>query len=243
MRQLGADAVIGGDQHGIAEARRLQVEQAAEAADLGLGAEPPRRAHQRLDLLDHAVACIDVDAGSGIGQAARFAHPVPSVSPLVGRALRMKIAPPQQNGAFRPPMGSRKARALAALAASGPCEVPGFPSSNGQGTRRPRRDRSRTRSRLADGRARNDDDSQSHHHPALSPGAGRGVRAVDRQDGMGARWLPCRRHLRRHRRLHRPPVQPAHRARRLFGPDGRQDPAGQRLRRAGLSWASCRCGW
>ena len=67
--ELGADAVIGGDQHGIAEARRLQVEQAAEAADLGLGAGPPRRADQRLDLLDHAVAGIDVDAGFGIGQS------------------------------------------------------------------------------------------------------------------------------------------------------------------------------
>ena len=47
--QLGADAVIGGDQHRIGEAGGLEVEQAAEAADLAIGARPARRAHQRLD--------------------------------------------------------------------------------------------------------------------------------------------------------------------------------------------------
>ena len=52
--QLGADAVIGGDQHRVGEAGGLEVEQAAEAADLAIGARPARRAHQRLDLLDHA---------------------------------------------------------------------------------------------------------------------------------------------------------------------------------------------
>ena len=51
--QLGADAVIGGDQHRIGKARRLEVEQTAETADLAIGARPARRAHQRLDLLDH----------------------------------------------------------------------------------------------------------------------------------------------------------------------------------------------
>ncbi len=66
--QLGADAVIGGDQHRVGEARRLEVEQAAEAADLAIGARPPGRAHQRLDLLDHEIAGIDVDAGLGIGE-------------------------------------------------------------------------------------------------------------------------------------------------------------------------------
>ena len=39
--ELGADAVIGGDQHRIGEARRLEVEQPAEAADLAVGARPP----------------------------------------------------------------------------------------------------------------------------------------------------------------------------------------------------------
>ena len=33
-----------------------------------VGARPPRRAHQRLDLLDHGIAGIDVDAGIRIGQ-------------------------------------------------------------------------------------------------------------------------------------------------------------------------------
>ncbi len=46
----------------------LQVEQAAEAADLGIGADAARGAHQRLDGVDHGVAGIDVDAGIGIGQ-------------------------------------------------------------------------------------------------------------------------------------------------------------------------------
>ena len=38
--QLGADAVIGRDQHRIGEAGGLEVEQAAEAADLAVGARP-----------------------------------------------------------------------------------------------------------------------------------------------------------------------------------------------------------
>ena len=65
--QLGADAVGGGDQHRIAVAGRLEVEQAAEAADFGVGAGPPRRPHQRLDRLDKGVAGVDIDAGIGIG--------------------------------------------------------------------------------------------------------------------------------------------------------------------------------
>ena len=40
--ELGADAVGGGDQDRILEARRLEVEQAAEAADLGVGAGAAR---------------------------------------------------------------------------------------------------------------------------------------------------------------------------------------------------------
>jgi hypothetical protein len=67
--QLGADAVIGGYQHRVAEARGLEVEQSAEATDLAIGAGASRRPHQRLDLLDHGVAGIDVDACLGIGEA------------------------------------------------------------------------------------------------------------------------------------------------------------------------------
>src|SRR5690606_12161663 len=65
---LGADAVVGGDQQGVGEAGRLEVEHAAEAADLGVGAGTAGRAHQRLDGLDEGVAAADVDAGIGVGQ-------------------------------------------------------------------------------------------------------------------------------------------------------------------------------
>ena len=67
---LGADAVIGGDQHRILEAQRLEVEQAAEAADFGVGAGARGRAHQRLDQLDHPVAGVDIDAGLRVGEPA-----------------------------------------------------------------------------------------------------------------------------------------------------------------------------
>jgi hypothetical protein len=66
---LGADAVIGRDQDRIAETGGLQVEQPTEAADLRVGAGPARRAHQRLDGVDHGVARVDVDAGLRIGQS------------------------------------------------------------------------------------------------------------------------------------------------------------------------------
>jgi hypothetical protein len=60
--QLGADAVIGRDQNRVGEAGGLEVEQPAETADLAIGARPARGPHQRLDLLDHQVAGVDVDA-------------------------------------------------------------------------------------------------------------------------------------------------------------------------------------
>ena len=65
---LGADAVIGGDQDGIDEAGRFQIEQAAKPADFRIGARAARRANERLDPLDHGIARVDVDAGFGIGQ-------------------------------------------------------------------------------------------------------------------------------------------------------------------------------
>src|SRR5262249_38565491 len=72
----GADTVIGGNENGIGEARGLEVEQAAEAADLAIGTRPARRTDSRLDLLDEQVAGIDVDARVAIGQAvfSRLAH-------------------------------------------------------------------------------------------------------------------------------------------------------------------------
>jgi hypothetical protein len=66
--QLGADAVVGGDQQGVAVAGRLQVEEAAEAAEAGVRPAAGGRAGQRLDGLDQRVARIDVDAGILVGQ-------------------------------------------------------------------------------------------------------------------------------------------------------------------------------
>ena len=61
--QLGADAVGGGDQERLLEARLAQVEQAAEAAELGGGARPGGRAGERPDRLDQGLAGLDVDPG------------------------------------------------------------------------------------------------------------------------------------------------------------------------------------
>jgi hypothetical protein len=66
---LGADPVGRRHQHRVLEAGALQVEQPAEAANLGVGASPCGRPHQRLDQVDHGVAGVDVDAGLRIGQA------------------------------------------------------------------------------------------------------------------------------------------------------------------------------
>ena len=51
---------------GSAEAGRFEIEEAAEAADLGVRAGARGPAQQRLDQLDHAVAGIDVDAGGRV---------------------------------------------------------------------------------------------------------------------------------------------------------------------------------
>ena len=72
--QLGADAVGSGDQHGVLEAGRPGIEQAAKAADLGVGAGPCGGAHQGLDHVDQTVSGIDVDAGIGIGEAVALGH-------------------------------------------------------------------------------------------------------------------------------------------------------------------------
>ena len=60
--ELGADAVGGGDQNRILEARRLEVEQPAETADLGVGAGAGGGAHHRLDQIDQTIAGVDIDA-------------------------------------------------------------------------------------------------------------------------------------------------------------------------------------
>ena len=66
--ELGADAVVGGDQQRIGVARRLQVEEAAEAAELRIRARPSRRSGKRADRLDQRIAGVDRHAGVGIGQ-------------------------------------------------------------------------------------------------------------------------------------------------------------------------------
>ena len=59
---LGADAVGRRHQHRVLEARGLEVEQAAESADFGVGAGAGGGAHHRLDEIDQTVARIDIDA-------------------------------------------------------------------------------------------------------------------------------------------------------------------------------------
>jgi len=67
--QLGADAVVGGDQHRIPVAAGLEVEETAEAAELGVGADARGRLGERRDATDERVAGLDVDAGPRIGPA------------------------------------------------------------------------------------------------------------------------------------------------------------------------------
>lgn len=71
---LGADAVIRGNEDRIDEAGRLQIEEAAETADFRIGAWPPRRPHERLDRLDHRIAGINADARLGIGKPLGIRH-------------------------------------------------------------------------------------------------------------------------------------------------------------------------
>ena len=81
--ELGADAVIGGDQQGIAIAGRLEVEEAAEAAERGVRARPRGRLGERRDRLDQRVAGGDVDARFGVGVAFVSRSPArPSHNPL-----------------------------------------------------------------------------------------------------------------------------------------------------------------
>jgi hypothetical protein len=64
--ELGADAVGGGDQDRIRVARRLEVEQRAEAAQPRRRPGARGRLGERLDRLDQGIAGIDVDAGIAV---------------------------------------------------------------------------------------------------------------------------------------------------------------------------------
>src|SRR3546814_7582088 len=66
--ELGTDPVVRGDEQRVAEPRRLQVEEAAEAAEIGVGARPARRTGQRGDGTDQRIAGVDRYAGQ-IGRA------------------------------------------------------------------------------------------------------------------------------------------------------------------------------
>ena len=72
--ELGADAVGGRHQHRILEARRLEIEQAAEAAQIGVGAGPPRGAGGGRDARDQCLARVDIHAGVFISEAVFAGH-------------------------------------------------------------------------------------------------------------------------------------------------------------------------
>ena len=76
--ELGADAVGAGDQDRVLEAGRLEVEQAAEAAQPAHHAAPVGAPGERLDVLDQGVAGIDVDARFLVGQGRLVVAGVPS---------------------------------------------------------------------------------------------------------------------------------------------------------------------
>ncbi len=78
---LRADAVVGGHEDRIAETRGLQVEEAAEAADLRIRSRPPGGAHQRLDRFHHGVAGVDIDTRLRVGEpfpVGRHASAIPN---------------------------------------------------------------------------------------------------------------------------------------------------------------------
>jgi len=76
---LGAHAIGGGDQDGIGETGGLEIEQAAEAADLGVCARASRPAHERLDQFHHAVAGIDIDTGGRVACLIHLSHQIGQV--------------------------------------------------------------------------------------------------------------------------------------------------------------------
>ena len=73
---LGPDAVGSRDKDGVGETGGLEIEQAAEAADFGIGAGARRRAHERLDQFHHAVAGIDIDASGRVACLVHESHQI-----------------------------------------------------------------------------------------------------------------------------------------------------------------------
>ena len=60
--ELGADAIVGRNEDRIDETGRLEVEQATETTDLGVGSGASRGTNRRLDRFHKGIAGIDVDA-------------------------------------------------------------------------------------------------------------------------------------------------------------------------------------
>ena len=67
--QLGADAVGGGDQNRVREARCLEIEQRAEAAETAHHPGAKRRFRQWLDRLDKGVTRLDIHARIAVRHA------------------------------------------------------------------------------------------------------------------------------------------------------------------------------
>lgn len=67
--ELGSDTIRSGDQDGIPEAGALQVERAAESADLAVRSGATGRLDDGFDGVDEGVAVVDRDTGRGVGKA------------------------------------------------------------------------------------------------------------------------------------------------------------------------------
>ncbi|MDT4850834.1 hypothetical protein FQZ97_849990 [compost metagenome] len=67
--ELGTNAIIGCDEYRVGKACSLEIEQAAETANFTIGTGTARGADKRLDLVDHQVARIDVDASFCVSQS------------------------------------------------------------------------------------------------------------------------------------------------------------------------------
>ena len=66
--ELGADAVGRGDENRILEPRGFQIEQPAEAAQIGVRTGPARRFRCGRDARNEFLAGVDIDTGSLVGE-------------------------------------------------------------------------------------------------------------------------------------------------------------------------------
>jgi hypothetical protein len=73
---FGADTVVGGDQDRIDKACGLEIEQAAKAADLGIGPSARCGAHQGLDQFHQAIAGVDINTGRRVARLIHECHQI-----------------------------------------------------------------------------------------------------------------------------------------------------------------------